>query len=366
MSIEVSVLIVSYKCRNEILDCLASLHRSHLDDRFEIIVVDNDSQDGTSEAIEHQFPDVYLHREPTNIGFARGVNRAAEFAQGEFLLLLNPDTVVLDDAIAEITRFARAHPEHVAYGGRTLAPDGHVDVRSAWRAPSLWSSACFAVGLDRLPVGARWFDPERMADWRRDSVRTVDIITGCFLLIRRSDWDRLGGFDPTYFLYGEDADLALRIRANGGTCIIDPDAVIVHTVGASSGHRSDKMQRVLQGRATLFRHHWPRWQSTLGVAALQAGAGVRALGEHLWRTATPSVWTHVWRTRRDWRTGFPDAAHRPTSARRVDAIDRTGQRADVEHAITTLAEARQIIDAQPQRTHFARHTIGRPQTPDVT
>lgn len=365
MSIEVSVLIVSYKCRNEVLECLASLHRSHLDDRIEIIVVDNDSQDGTPEAIAQQFPDVHLHREPTNIGFAQGVNRAAEFAHGEFLLLLNPDTVVLDDAIAEITRFARAHPHHIAYGGRTLAPDGHVDVRSAWRAPSLWSCTCFAFGLDRLPIGARWFDPERMANWRRDSVRTVDIITGCLLLIRRSDWDRLGGFDPTYFLYGEDADLALRIRALGGTCIIDPDAVIVHTVGVSSGHRSDKMQRVLQGRATLFRHHWPRWKSAVGVLALQTGAGVRALGEQLRGDGTAAVWTQVWSTRRAWRVGFPDAPRRPPSARRVDAVNRTGKRADIEHAIRSFAKARQVVDVQPDRTHLARHAIGKPQTPDV-
>ncbi|MFZ4515829.1 MAG: glycosyltransferase family 2 protein [Acidimicrobiia bacterium] len=307
MQCDVSVLIVTYNSQECITGCLSSLRRAAGDCTYEVIVVDNASQDRTINTLQSALPQGRIIREGTNTGFARAVNRAASVARGEFLVLLNPDTILLDDALSSMVRFARAHPDYVAYGGRTLDGNGHLDPRSAWQAPSLWSCTCFALGLDRLPVGARWFDPERMVGWRRNSVRAVDIVTGCFLLIRRCEWERLGGFDPTYFLYGEDADLGLRIRAFGGRSVINPDAVLVHTVGASSSQRSDKMQLVLQGRATLFRHHWPRWKAALGVLALQSGAGLRAAAERLRARSDRTDWLPVWNARATWRAGFVEA-----------------------------------------------------------
>jgi GT2 family glycosyltransferase len=319
MGVDVSVIIVSYHCRDEVLACLASLQAATTDCRYETIVLDNASDDGTVEAIGVEFPWAHVIASPTNLGFARAVNDAAQHAEGEYILLLNPDTIVLDGAIEELVRFARMHPEHTCYGGRTLDAEGNLDPRSAWGAPTVWSMATFGLGLTRLAKGSRWFDSESIPGWQRDTARIVDIVTGCFLLMRHDDWETFGGFDPTYFVYGEDADLGLRIRAAGGTSVIDPDAIIVHTVGASSNHQSDKMQLVMQGRATVIRHHWHGWRRRFGIGALQSAAGVRAIGGRLVRRPfgppdpEARVWGDVWRTRRTWRRGFTAAPASLTS-----------------------------------------------------
>ena len=252
MTPDVSVVIVSYRCREEVLACLESIPEGTRTSTAEVIVLDNDSGDGTAEAIAERFPDVKLIAETTNLGFARGVNRAAEEARGEFLLLLNPDTVVHEGALDNLVRFAREHPEHGLYGGRTVNPDGSVHPGSCWGAPSLWSLTCFATMLSTAFKRSPVFDPESLGHWQRDTVREVDIVTGCLLLVPLELWRRLGGFDPRYFMYGEDVDLALRAKALGFAPAITPDAVVTHEIGVSSESRPEKFRLVLQAKVTVI------------------------------------------------------------------------------------------------------------------
>ena len=106
------------------------------------------------------------------------------------------------------------NPGHGLYGGRTLWPDGTVCPGSCWGKPSLWSLFCFSTLLSTVFKGSRVFDPESLGGWQRDTVREVDIVTGCLLLAPREVWDELGGFDERFFMYGEDGDLALRAAAS--------------------------------------------------------------------------------------------------------------------------------------------------------
>lgn len=311
MTVEVSVLVVSYNTAELTVRCLESVLAEPAGVEIEIIVVDNASTDGSPDAIRDAFPAVRLIESATNLGFGRAVNLAASHAGGDYLLLLNPDAVVLDRAVAEILTFARRNPACGLYGGRTLRPDGSVDPSSCWGAPSLWSLACFGVGLSTMFHGSRIFDPESLGRWQRDSVREVGVVTGCLLLVSRGLFERLGGFDPRFFMYGEDTDLSMRARAAGYRPTIVPTAAIVHHVGASSSNWAAKHVLVLRGKTTLARKHWTGWRQRLCLAMIVLGVALRALadlGSGLARgrpRARASDWRALWRRRRDWWPGYP-------------------------------------------------------------
>jgi GT2 family glycosyltransferase len=302
VSADVAVLIVSYNTERELVRCLESLRAQRRSVTQQVVVVDNASSDGSVAAVRERFGEVELVASPENLGFARGVNLAATRADAELLLLLNPDTVVLDHAVDELVAFARAHPGHGLYGGRTVRPDGSLEPSSCWALPTLWSTLMFVTGLSTLARGSRWLDPESMGDWARDTVREVDVVTGCLMLVPRTAWDELGGFDERYFMYGEDADLALRARAAGMRPIVCPDAVVVHEVGRASAHRADKLLLLFRGKATLMRCHWRGPRRALGLGLLAGGVAVRAA------LARDTAWAALWRERRTWLRGFPAPA----------------------------------------------------------
>lgn len=312
MAIDVSVLIVTYRCREAARECLVSLYTSMGGSGLahEVVVVDNASGDGTAELVRREFPQARLIALDENVGFAPAVNLAAEAATGEYLLLLNPDTVVHEGAVRNLVAFARRRPEHGLYGGRTVRPDGTLDPGSCYAQPTLWSLFCFATMLTVAFKGSPIFDPELLGRWQRDSVREVGIVTGCLLLAPRRVWRQLGGFDGRFFLYAEDADLSLRASTAGYRPAITPDAEITHAVGVSSA-QPDRLIRLFQGKTTLLRKHWRPPKREAGVALLFLGVGVRALvARVLARRATPRLeaWREVWRARGTWARGYPPRA----------------------------------------------------------
>jgi GT2 family glycosyltransferase len=307
---DVSILLVTYRCRDEAEACLRSIFETASGTEVEVVVLDNASDDGTAEMVASTFPAARLIASSENLGFALGVNRAAAEATGEFVLLLNPDMEVHPGAIASLVAFARAHPEHGLYGGRTLDPDGAVNPGSCWGAPSLWSLFCFASLLSTAFRRSRVFDPESLGGWERDSVREVDIVTGCLLLAPRLLWQELEGFDTRFFMYGEDADLSFRARALGYRPAITPEAVMTHEIGVSSATREDKLLLLFRGKATLLRKHWRGFRLRAGLFLLSTGVGLRALLAVLGRRTDPraAAWRQVWRERRSWLAGYPEPA----------------------------------------------------------
>ncbi|MBA2741666.1 MAG: glycosyltransferase family 2 protein [Actinobacteria bacterium] len=309
MTPDVSILIVTYKCRDEARDCLASIYDQQQGVEIETLLLDNNSEDGTVEMIRSEFPQVSVQALEENIGFAAGINKLAELAAGEFVLLLNPDTLVHPHSIERLVEFARANPRHGLYGGRTLNPDGSPHPASCWGKPTLWSLTCFATMLSSTFKGSRLFDPESLGHWQRDTVREVDIVTGCLLLAPATVWKELGGFDLRFFMYGEDADLALRAAALGYRPAITPDAVITHEIGVSSATRLDKIVLLYRSKAALVRKHWPAPKRQLGLGLLWAGIGLRALLSGSVRTRDGSAtWRGVWKDRRNWLQGYPLSA----------------------------------------------------------
>lgn len=302
MAPDISVVIVSYKVPELLRACLASVERESVGCTYEVVVVENGSGDGSAALVRDEFPSVRLIALEENAGFAAGCNLGARAAEGEYVLMLNPDTELVGDTLAALLRYARAHPRAGLVGGRTLSPAGTLDPGSCWGAQSIWSLVCFASGLSTVLHRSRLFDPESLGGWQRDSERQVDIVTGCLCLVPRAVWEQLGGFDESFFMYGEDADLSARARKLGYRPAITPGAVIVHHVGASS-HSVDKREMNLRCRVALARKHFSPARASTAVALLQIGTGVRALAAGVTRRPS-STWPAVWRRRRDWRGGY--------------------------------------------------------------
>lgn len=307
MSPDVAILIVTYNSAEQIEECLTSVFAQRQSVAQEVIVVDNGSKDNTVELLQTRFPQVRLILPGKNLGFAAGVNLAARHATADYLLLLNPDTVILDHAIDRVVAFARQHPAHGLYGGRTLKPDGSLEPSSCWGLPSLWSFAMFACALSTVAKRNRLLDPESLGGWQRDTVREVGVITGCFLLASRQAWERLAGFDERYFMYGEDADLAMRAWRAGYRPVICPDAKLVHEVGQSSATPLHKALLLYRGKASYIITHWTGARRQLGLTLLKSGVAIRAAATAVLRSRN-RTWRDLWTQRATWACGYPRAA----------------------------------------------------------
>ncbi|MDX9835207.1 MAG: glycosyltransferase family 2 protein [Desulfobulbus sp.] len=307
--VDVSIIIISYNTREMTLACLHSVYEQTKEISFELIVVDNDSKDNSAQAITKGFPDLNLISSKENIGFARANNLAAEIAKGDFLLLLNPDTVVLNGAIQKLLAFARKHPGNRVYGGRTLFGNFTLNPTSCWKKPTLWSLFCYATGMVSIFRRNALFDPESYGPWQRDSVREVDIVTGCFLLIEKKLWGQLDGFDPQFFMYGEDADLCLRAAQEGARPIITPNATIVHYGGASEKVRADKMIRLFRAKEQLIKRHWISSPALLGKSLLRFSVLSRMVACTFLNSISPrrfgtklESWREIWQRRKEWQS----------------------------------------------------------------
>lgn len=307
----VSILVVNYNTREMTLECLRSIARE-TSLPHEVILIDNASHDGSAQAIAAEFPNVRLMAETTNHGFAKANNIAAKMARGTYILLLNPDTVVLDGAIDQIVACAQKHPQARIWGGRTLYADRQLNPTSCWGRMTLWSVLCTTSGLSSVLRNSALFNPEGYGGWQRDSERAVDIVTGAFLLIHRDFWNDLGGFDLRYVMYGEEADLCLRAHALGARPMITPYATIVHYVGASEQVRGAKIIMLLKAKLLLIREHFPGWQKAPAIWMFRvwplsrywaSSFAARVRGNPAGHERAQS-WKDVWARRGEWWHGY--------------------------------------------------------------
>lgn len=306
-----TVILVSYNTRDLTLAALGTLYATTRATAIHVIVFDNASADGSADAVARAFPHVELIRSDKNLGFARANNVAAAGARTEWLLLLNPDTECHAGAVDNLLAFAKANPQGGIYGGRTVFPDGRLNIASCWNRITPWSLFCLASGLTAAFPHSALFASEAMPEWPRDTVRAVDIVVGCFLLIRRDLWTALDGFDLRYFMYGEEADLCLRARRLGCRPMITPEAEIMHLVGAASTSKAGKRILVTKARMTLIRDHWPAWQVPFGVGMMWTGMALRLLGSRALAIRGDTraqerlaYWTEIWHARSDWLRGY--------------------------------------------------------------
>ncbi|MGH1349480.1 MAG: glycosyltransferase family 2 protein [Methyloligellaceae bacterium] len=309
----ISILVISYNTREMTLECLHSVVNETVDCSYELIVVDNNSQDGSAEAIEKEFPDIKLMALKDNLGFAKANNLAAEHASGEYVLLLNPDTVVLDKAIDRLMTFAKERPEAGIWGGRTYYGDKSLNPYSCWRRTTVWNLFCRVSGIAGVFSKSEFLNSEAYGGWQRDSVRQVDIVTGCFFLITKELWTDLKGFDPAFFMYGEEADLCLRAGKKGYSPMVTPNAGIIHYGGASDTVQEDKMVRLLKGKISLVKRHWSPLTRGLGAFLYLMWPVRQNIVRALLKIVSPrekfneeaaKTWRQIWRRRNEWKNGY--------------------------------------------------------------
>jgi len=304
-----SILVISYNTCDltlKALDSVFSVDCAHTP--FEVIVLDNNSIDNSPEKIYNAFQGrVHLIANKENIGFAEGNNEAAKVATGEYLLLLNPDTLILDQAIDKLLSFAKDKSEAKIWGGKTCFADGRLNPSSCWQRQTLWSLFSQVIGFSSLFRKTNLFNPEGIGGWDREGTRTVDIVSGCFLLIKRDFWEEMGGFNPDFFMYGEEADLCLRAKKEGARPMVTSDATIVHYGGASERILSDKLVRLVKAKVLLIRRHFSPVTVPLGVAMLAGWPLSRYLIHGLLTSLgkkkseeSKKVWGAVWRRRKEW------------------------------------------------------------------
>jgi GT2 family glycosyltransferase len=189
------------------------------------------------------------------LGFSGGVNLCANYLQSDYLLLLNPDTVILNGAIDTLYAFALKKPANGIWGGITLNDDRSLNTHNAWRKPDTLTLLFNALGLNEIFSTSRFFNRANYGNWLRDSEYEIDMLQGSFFLTLRSLWEQLGGLDEAFFMYGEECDFCLKAIQSGYRPIITPDARIIHHGGASEINFSDKTIKLLKSKIELINRH---------------------------------------------------------------------------------------------------------------
>ena len=251
---DLSIIIINWNTCALLKDCLLSIKKNQPQCRFEIIVVDNASEDGSVAMMKREFPAITLLANKENIGFAAANNRAMKIAKGHFYLLLNSDTVVHGDVLQASFEYARTNHDIGALGCRVLNEDGSLQ-HSTSLFPSLVNLMLQTFALDRIP-NVPFLNRYRMVDWDRNTARAVETISGCFMLVRKETLCDVGLLDENFFFFGEETDWCVRMRKNGWQVMFAPTGHITHYGGGSSASLSFKRDLMLsQATVRLHRKH---------------------------------------------------------------------------------------------------------------
>lgn len=228
-----SIVIVSWNSRNELLACIGSIQERTHSVTFEVIVIDNASTDGSAEAVKRTFPAVRVVENRENVGFAIGCNQGMALARAPFILLLNSDAYVCDDVIGRSVTTLAGRTEIGMLGCELRFPDGRRQ-HTANRALGIGQSLLQRLWLYKALPPARRARVLLGGYWEGTEEVEVDWLAGAFMLLRRELFDRSGGFDPRFFMYGEDSEWCMRLRRLGYRILYAPELGIVYHHGATS------------------------------------------------------------------------------------------------------------------------------------
>lgn len=257
---EISVIIVSWNTREFLEECLQSLS-SGITRRCEVIVVDNASNDGSAEMVATRFPAVELIQTGRNLGFSKANNIGIARSRGKYIALVNSDVHVLPGCLDALAHFLDRHPQTGMVGPRVMYGDRRLQ-SSARRFPGLWNTFCQTVHLNRLFPRSPFFGGEHMFYFSYDRVCSVEVLVGCFMLVRKSSLAHFGLLDEDFFMYGEDIDWCRRCTKSGWNVMFCPDAEAIHYGGASSANDPTRFEIAqLDARLKLWRKHHVPWRT---------------------------------------------------------------------------------------------------------
>jgi GT2 family glycosyltransferase len=258
---EISVVIVTWNCRQMLKDCLQSLRDQLPAKSGEIIVVDNASSDGTADLVRREFPEVKLFENHSNLGFAKGNNVGLQASRGKYVCLINPDVVVAGNCLSSMIDYMDRRPGIGMLGPQIIGLDGLVQ-RSCMREPTLWNQFCRALALDTLVKRSHLFGGYLMHDFSHSETRDVEIINGCFWMVRQEALQQVGLLDSNFWMYGEDLDWCRRFRTAGWRVVFFPAAQAVHCGGGSS--RNAPLSCYIQMQRSDLRY-WRKYHGLLST-----------------------------------------------------------------------------------------------------
>ena len=254
-----SIIIVSYNTRDLLLACVESVYASEGVPEPQVIVVDNASSDGSPGAVRDAFPRCVVIENAENTGFSKANNIGIERATGDYVLLLNPDTVLQTDVLADMTEYMENHPDVGMATCKLITGDGSLDLACRRSFPSLWDGFCRAAGLSSLFPRSRLFARYNLTFLDEDETNEVEAVNGAFMFCRREAIGRVGSLDEDYFMYIEDLDWCLRFRKAGWKVVYRPTSTTIHYKGKSGNPRSGRMIRELFKSTEIFyrKHRFP-------------------------------------------------------------------------------------------------------------
>lgn len=281
---DVSIIIVSWNVRGYLSRCLDSIFRFTRDVSYEVIVVDNASHDGSPGMVATAFPKVRLIKNNSNAGFAAANNIGLREARGRFILFLNPDTELGNNAPKKMAAFMDSHPDASAIGCRLIYPDGSLQ-HSTRHFPSAFTDLMAKMYLEWIFPRSGIFNYYHMGLWGHDSLREVDVPYGACLLVRKEVLDSLGGMDEQFFMYYDEIDLCYRIKKGGGKIYFVPDITVMHHANKSSEQAGPGMTAAWKVRSKLkfFLKHY----GASGIGALKFNIALQRL-----LVAGPVSWWH--------------------------------------------------------------------------
>ncbi|MGZ4118809.1 MAG: glycosyltransferase family 2 protein, partial [Bacteroidia bacterium] len=231
---KLSVIIVNYNVQHFLEQCLHSVRKAVKNVNTEVFVVDNNSVDGSVMMVKEKFPEVQLIENKKNTGFSYANNQAMRIAKGEYVLLLNPDTVVEEDTFEKVISFMDAHPEAGGLGVKMLDGKGNFLPESKRGLPTPAVAFYKIFGLSRLFPRSKTFGRYHLGFLDKDKTNEVEILSGAFMLMRKAALDKVGLLDETFFMYGEDIDLSYRLILGGYKNYYFPETRIIHYKGEST------------------------------------------------------------------------------------------------------------------------------------
>jgi hypothetical protein len=252
-SIHVSVCIVTYKAKDLLRECLQSLIEN-TDLVFEVIVVDNGSKDGVQDMLRSEFPHVRFIENPTNLGYTRPMNQALQLGQGSYLLQLNPDTLILENALDRLVEFMEGHLEIGICGPKVLNRDLTLQKSCRRGEPTPGAVIAYFLGLSRRFPGSERFGGYQLNYLGEDETHPVAGVAGSCMLIRREVIQQIGYLDERYFAYQEDADFCRRAREKGWQVYYYPRAQIIH-YGGQGGSGVEPYRSILAWHKAYFQYY---------------------------------------------------------------------------------------------------------------
>ncbi len=291
---KLTVIIVNYNVRYFLEQCLHSVHKAMRNVSGEVYVVDNNSVDGSVEMVAERFPWVKLIANRENTGFSKANNQAMRIAEGEYVLLLNPDTVVEEDTFEKVVRFMDEHPDAGGLGVKMVDGKGIFLPESKRGLPTPETSFYKIFGLSRIFPRSAKFNRYHLGHLNSEETHEVEILSGAFMLMRKKALDTVGLLDEAFFMYGEDVDLSWRIIQGGWKNYYFPGTTIIHYKGESTKKGSLNYVFVFYNAMAIFarKHYSEKHAAAYNVVikfAIWMRATVAVLSRFFKRISLPLI-----------------------------------------------------------------------------